>query len=185
MTSRDPFDIAPHASRNSVNGWATLVVGATLAFLGGWKLLSGLTQIEAAERLTAQGTAMRASRSVSTKNVNATVDQEVARMLRFSWVSLFDALENAARTVDNSATIVSIAPIAARSDDMQVDITGLAVSNAAMLEYLQELGRSPNVRDVRLVKQQPATNASAKVVGFQVALTWAPKERTTALDGDR
>jgi hypothetical protein len=100
--------------------------------------------------------------------------QQLQRNLRMSWSGLFDALEGAARNVQGRATVTALAPARADADLAQVNITGVALTNDVLLEYVEALQDQPHVKDVTLTSHEPAQNSGTAVVRFHLLLVWQP-----------
>jgi hypothetical protein len=186
MFVRDPFDIAPNASRHTRASWLMLLLGVVFALLCAFLLDRSLQAVKQAEETTRkQRDGMQAqARSEAAARVRradpaalegARAQQKLQHILRMSWSGLFDALEAAGRQVDGGTTIVSLAPVKTQADAAEVGITGMAVSNQVMLDYIRALGKNPHVLEVNLVTQQPALNAGAPVVRFQLSILWDPR----------
>jgi hypothetical protein len=185
MFSRDPFDIAPGANRHAKASWVTLAIGLLFA-VGGASLLAkslgaleiaGETAKQAAEatRLRAASeAAVRAKRSDPAAIERMKAQQRLQQTLRMSWSGLLNALEFAGQQVEGHATVVSLVPSKMQADAAEVGITGLAVSNQAVLDYVEALQKDSHVRDVRLAMQQPALNGTVPVVRFQLYVLWEP-----------
>ncbi|MDB5870674.1 MAG: hypothetical protein JWQ07_116 [Ramlibacter sp.] len=185
MFVTDPFDIAPAASRHTGAAWAALAAGVMFALLCAWVLANGLhgftrarDSTSDARRLVRESTEKEASLRLR-QNDPAVLRQlraqrELQQALRLSWSGLFDALESAGEEVGSRATVVSLTPSRMQADAAEVGITGLAVSDQAMLDFLRALQSQPRVREARLASQQMATQGGVEVIRFQIVLVWSP-----------
>lgn len=188
MFTRDPFDVAPGASRHTRISWLLLIAG--LLFAAGCAAVLH-SRWQAHQEAQAQWRSVREQRAAQARALatqrtqpadaatqsRLRAQQELAYMLRLSWNSLFDALESAGQQVEGRATVLSLAPARAQADTVDIGITGLAVSEQALLEYLRALQAHPYVRQALLVSQQPAVHAGAPVARFQLTLQWDPRGR--------
>jgi Tfp pilus assembly protein PilN len=186
MFVRDPFDVAPGASRHTRASWITLVAG--LLFAGGCGMLlqrshDALRQAEARAQAQQREQQARAAAQQRVQQVDpATLDrmraqQDLQRILRMSWTGLFEALEAAGQQVEGRASVLSLTPARTQADAAEVGITGLAVSNAVLVDYIRALQANPSIRQAQLTMQQPATSAGVPVVRFQLAVLWDPRGR--------
>jgi hypothetical protein len=203
MFVRDPFDIAPNASRHTTASWIALVVGVLFAVVGAVLLHRGLDAMNAAtdahrksEELSraqaAIDAAARARQSDPRSLEKMREQQKLQHMLRASWSGLFDALEVAAQQVQGHATVLALAPVKTQTQAAEVGLTALAISDQAMLDYVRALEQDPHVREVRLLSQQPALSGGMPVVRFQLLILWdahgaasglQPGSRFQAADG--
>ena len=191
MFVRDPFDIAPNASRHTRAGWLALAMGLLFALFCGSMLERSLRAAKQAEESTrkqrealqaqAESTAAARRNQADPAAVErARAQQKLQHILRMSWSGLFDALESAGGQVDGGAAVVSLAPAKTQADAAEVAITAVAVSHQLMLDYVRALQQHPHVSQVQLVTQQPAMNAGAPVVRFQLSILWDPRGQTPA-----
>jgi len=185
MFIRDPFDVAPHASRNARASWIALVLGVVFVLVSGLLLarsVNVLRQTEDATRVQREFQQAQAEREAAARlkqNGPAALEklraqQKVQAMLRLSWFGLFDALESAGGQVKGRTTILSLAPVKTQADTAEVSLTGLAVSSQVMIEYIRALETHPQVREVQLLMQQPAPSSDAQLVKFQLSVFWQP-----------
>lgn len=191
MFVRDPFDIAPNASRYTRASWLTLVLGLAFMLFCGVLLERGFQAMKQAEEATrkqhelvhAQAESKAAARRTQADPAaleRARAQQKLQHILRMSWSGLFDALESAGRKVDGGAVILALAPARTQADAAEVGLTALAISTHVMLEYIRALEGNPHVREVQLVMQQPARNAGTQVVRFQLSVLWDPRGKGLA-----
>jgi hypothetical protein len=183
MFLRDPFDIAPHASRHTRASWMTLVLGLVSALVCASLLGRSLQSLQRAEQASrkdrelaqAQAEAeavARHRRADPTALERGRAQRRLQQVLRMSWSGLFDALESAGQHVDGGVSIISLAPVAAQGHVAEVTLTALAVSEQVMLQYIRTLQKDPHVREVRLSTQQPAVNGAVPVIRFQFSMWW-------------
>ncbi|MBA2673399.1 PilN domain-containing protein [Ramlibacter sp.] len=189
MFVRDPFDVAPGASRHTRASWLTLIVGLVFAVFCGSLFEQSLQAQRTAEenvrrqRELLDARARKAAAAQRVQPVDAAAlekmraQQDLQRILRMSWTGLFDALEAAGQQVEGRATVVSLAPSKTQADAAQVNLTGLAVSNTVLVDYIRALEANPYIRQAQLMAQQPAVSAGAPVVRFQLAVLWDPRGR--------
>lgn len=184
MFVRDPFDIAPRASRHTRAGWFTLALGLLFMLLCMYLLGRGVqawNQAEATSR--AQRQLLRAAeKEAASRRVNSDpaalerirAEQKLQQMLRMSWAGLFDALEASGKEVGGRATVLSLAPLKTQADTAEVGITALAVSNQVMVDYIRALEKNPHIREVQLSTHQPSLSGGVEVVRFQLSVLWDP-----------
>jgi hypothetical protein len=185
MFVRDPFDIAPDASRHSHASWFALALGVLFAIVGAALLARSMDTVKAArdanrrqqevgrERAASQAAArLKQSDPAAVERMRA--QHKLQQTLRMSWSGLLEALEFAGQQVEGHATVLSLAPIKTQADAAEVGITALALTNQMMLDYMRALQKDPHVREVRLSSQQPAQNGMTPVVRFQLLLVWDP-----------
>lgn len=188
MFVRDPFDVAPGATRHTRVAWLTLAVGLVFMLACGALLERNLNAVRHAEdagrtqRDLARASAekeiaarQRSSDPAAVERMRA--QQRLQNILRMSWSGLFDALESAGRQVDGGAVILALAPARTQADAAEVGLTGLAVSHQVVVDYIRALETSPGVRQVQLATQQPALSSGVQVVRFQLSFLWDPRVR--------
>ena len=186
MFVRDPFDLAPRASRHTRASWLTLVLGLLFVLLCTYFLVRGIQAVKQADsgnQVRRQLLRVQAENEAATRRKNSDptalerirAEQKLHHTLRMSWAGLFDALESAGKDVDGRTTVLSLAPLKTQADAAEVGITALAVSNQVMVDYIRALEKDPHVREVQLSMQQPALNAGVEVVRFQLSVLWDPR----------
>jgi hypothetical protein len=191
MFVRDPFDIAPGASRQGPASWVALAVGVMFAMVSAFLLAMSVrvlnvaseankTSAEQSRAAAAAEAAARLKRSDPAALERMRAQQKLQQMLRTSWSGLLDALEFASQQTDGHATVLSLVPVKTQAGAAQVGITALALSNQVMLDYVRALQKDPHVREVRLLMQQPALSGTTPVVRFQLALLWQPRPGSSA-----
>jgi Tfp pilus assembly protein PilN len=191
MFLRDPFDIAPGASRHSRASWFVLALGVLFALAGAALLEKSVEAArvaaqanreaqEIARARAANDAAKRLKQSDPAAIERMRAQRKLQQMLRVSWSGLFDALEFAGQQVEGHATVLSLAPVKAQSDRAELSVTALAVSSQVMLDYMRALQKDSHVREVRLSSQQPAQNAGTPVLRFQLLLLWEPQPAPAA-----
>jgi hypothetical protein len=185
MFVRDPFDIAPRASRHTRAGWFTLALGLLFMLLCLYLLGRGVqawNQAEATSRTQRQLLRVQAEKEAASRRMNSDpaalerirAEQKLQQMLRMSWAGLFDALEASGKEVGGRATVLSLAPLKTQADAAEVGITALAVSNQVMVDYIRALEKDPHIREVQLSMHQPSLSAGVEVVRFQLSVLWDP-----------
>lgn len=184
--SMNPFDVAPDAPRHAPWAWLTLGVGLVIALVCSFQLARTVQSWHQTERDLARAraawelAAQRQSRAPTVETAQSTEAKlALRRVLRLSWSSLFATLESAGQRVQGRAAVTSLSPVKLRDGAIEVSITGLAVSPDIMLQYLRALEGQPQVHDIQLASQQPATPGAAEVIRFQAILLWQPAPGTT------
>jgi hypothetical protein len=186
MFARDPFDLAPTAQRPTRAAWTLFIVGLLFALVCGAVLQRSVRAVQhAREAATAQQEVMLAQKRrdaaareqakdpVAVERVRA--QQQLQRNLRMSWSGLFDALEGAARKVNGRVSVTALAPAKADADLAQVNITGVALTNDVLLDYVEALQDQSHVKQAALTGQEPAQGVGgAPVVRFHLSLVWQP-----------
>jgi hypothetical protein len=186
MFVRDPFDIAPNASRHTRASWLTLALGLVFMLLSGVVLDRSVLAMKQAEESTTKQREMlqtqadgkaaaRRNQTDPAALARAQAQQKLQHILRMSWSGLFDALESAGRKVDGGTVVLSLAPTRTQADAAEVGVTALAVSSQVMVDYIRALESNAHVREVQLTMQQPAVSGTAQVVRFQLAILWDPR----------
>jgi hypothetical protein len=196
MFARDPFDIAPSASRYTTISWMALATGLAFALVGATLLQQSLDAVSVATEarqkseqmsraLAAREAAARAQQSNPRSLDRMREQQRLQQILRASWSGLFDALEVAAQQVQGHVTVLGLAPVKTQTQAVEIGLTALAVSNETMLDYVRALGDNPHVREVRLLSQQPTLSGTASLVRFQLSVLWDARSAASGLRPDR
>jgi hypothetical protein len=185
MFIRDPFDLAPAAQRPTRAAWVLLASGILFALACAVVLHRSVDAVRhardvAAARQEAQraqerreaAARERAKDPVALEKLRA--QQQLQRNLRMSWSGMFDALERAARKLEGRVSISSLAPAKAEGDLVQVNITGFALTNDVLLEYVETLQDQAQVKEVVLTSHEPAQSGAMPAVRFHLSLVWQP-----------
>ena len=184
MFTGDPFNIAPGAPRYARGSWLVLALGLLFAAACAWPLAIGIRNVADAERIVAKrlerskaradrDAALQLARNEPAALAKAQAHLKLQQLLRVSWSGLFGALESAGITTNGAASVLSLAPVNTDAEAAEVNITALARSPAAMLDYIRALKADPHVRTVELSVQQPSPTDGPEVTRFQLALVWA------------
>ncbi|MFN7864048.1 MAG: hypothetical protein ACK5N7_12185 [Curvibacter sp.] len=167
---------------------AWLIFGTGLLFLlvcAGVLIVSmqGLRNVQTAERhaqaerlalaATEREARARLSNPVVLEKVKA--QQALQQMIRMSWFGLFDALEDAAKTVRGGVSLLSLVPSQTQAAATQVRLTAVAASAPVMLVYLRRLRTDPRIVSVELNSQQLDENVGPGVVRMQFTVSWNPQ----------
>lgn len=183
MFVRDPFDIAPGASRHTSASWVALALGAIFLVISASLLYRGWQTVKQAEDVgrRAQEAARAQARAHAAARLKADEPLSLERLkeqrklqqvLRMSWSGLFDALESAGQGAEGRVSVLALTPIKAQADGAEIGITALAASNEILLNYIKALEKEPRVRKVNLSTQQPALHGKVEVVRFQLFIVW-------------
>jgi Tfp pilus assembly protein PilN len=191
MFVRDPFDLAPGSSRHTRTSWLTLAICVVFALLCAALLersvetLNRVKESNRAQRLLLDALAQKEAVARAKQSSPAILErikaqQKLQNMLRLSWSGLFDSLESAGQQVDGRVAILSLAPSRTQAQGAEIGLTAVAVSTGAMIDYISALQRELHIKDVQLTTQQPAQNAGAEGVRFQVSVLWNAEVQATA-----
>lgn len=195
MFVRDPFDIAPHASRHTPAAWVLLVMSVAVAVLSAYACARSWEEAADARTVATdlrnelqahlQKEASRAAEAARKPSEEARARLEVQRILNISWTGLFEVLEGATKVVDGRVVVAALAPARLRPDGAELKITALASDTDHMLQYLQALQADLRVKRVQMVSQETATVSNTPVVRFQATLLLDRPSASIGLPGAR
>jgi len=195
MLIRDPFDIAPRASRHTPAAWGLLAMSVALAAVSAtalarsWAAAADAAAVAVAARNEVEAVARRqasqAAEAARPPSGDMRARLEIQRILNVSWTGLFEVLEGATKAVDGRVVVSALAPARLRPEGAELSITALAADTDQMLQYLQVMQANLRVKQVQLVSQEKATVGGAAVLRFQATLLLDRPSRNIGSPGAR
>lgn len=184
--SGDPFDIAPAARRPTRAAWLAVLAALCFLLFCAFVLDRAIRSAQhaqeqsrirsEAQRLHAQREAearQRASDPAALEKLRAW--QDIQQALGMSWAGILEAFELAAKKVDASVSLTSLASVKSVATEAEVLVAGVALSNDSLLQYLKALKEQPLVKDVRLISHTAGQGAGAASSRFQLIVIWEPR----------
>jgi Tfp pilus assembly protein PilN len=184
--SPDPFDIAPAARRPTRVAWLAVLAALCFLLFCAFVLDRAIRSSQHAQeqsrirsetqRLRAQHEAearLRATDPATLEKLRA--QQEIQQALGMSWSGILEAFELAAKKVDGSVSLTSIAYVKSVKLAAEVRVAGMALSNDSLLRYLKALKEQPLVKDVRLISHTAGQGTNAATSRFQLVVISHPR----------
>lgn len=180
----DGLDLASHDSAwNGQRTWFLLLGMAILLAGSGFAALSfqelGAAQELEAERqsrIKANLAAARATAQMTYSRIKAAQAEarHVQTLRDTDWLILLTWLETAGKASGNRVVLLSLAPIETDAQARAVRMTGVALTEADMLNYMEEFRRTAPATSAELVSHQPEDSQNGGVRRLVFLLRWAP-----------